>query len=163
MYPILGRTVAGLLKFLRVYDVGSNHSSFQKLLKSELADVLTTLVSRIGIRTVKSQIEGELSLPPQERFIVPVNFTPIELYNYRAKYGEALAELRVQMDASQLTGTWTMSRALMASSLVSVLIHTADNTCTYSLAGYIRCVKPVSMLRLRHQRGRTTAGSKKKS
>lgn len=101
--------------FLRIYDVGSDHSSFQKLLKPELADPFTYLVSRIGIRTVKSQIEGELSLPPQERFVVPVNFTPIELYNYRTKYGDALTELQLHMDASRVNGDWSINRALMVS------------------------------------------------
>lgn len=129
--------VSGLLHFLRVYDVGSNNLSFQKLLKPELADVFSNLVSRIGIRTVKAQIEGELSLPSQERFIVPVNFTPIELYNYRARYGDALTELNFHMDASRLTSTWSIDRFLMVRLLSTWLRQQADyQIILVSMAAY---------------------------
>lgn len=77
--------------------------------------MFTTVVSQLGIRTVKAQIENELVLPPQERFVVPMAFTSVELFNYRTKYGEALAELQVHMDASRLTGDWSMDRRLMVS------------------------------------------------
>lgn len=95
--------------------MGYSSHSFQRLVQPEYAGVFTTIVSQLGIRTVKAQIENELVLPPQERFVVPVAFTPVEIFNYRTKYGEALAELQVHMDASRLTGDWSMNRRLMVS------------------------------------------------
>lgn len=105
--------VAGLLRFLRVYDVGRRNAAFQKLLQPDMADVFSNLVSRLGVRTVKSQIEGELTLPPQERFVIPVGFSPVEAFNYRARYGEALAELQIHMDATRLSEDWAINRRLM--------------------------------------------------
>jgi E3 ubiquitin-protein ligase SHPRH len=107
-------SVGGLLKFLRIQDVGYDAGLFQRLLKPSLGEVFTSLVSNIGVRTVKSQIQNELALPPQERYIVPVTFTPVEIFNYRTKYGEALTELQIAMNEARLTSSWTMDRRLMS-------------------------------------------------
>lgn len=106
-----------MLKFLRVDDVGESNYSFQKLLLPEYADVFTNLVSKLGVRTIKSQIQDELALPPQERFVVPVKLTPVEMYNYRTKFGEALAEVQAHMDPARLTKDWTVDRMMMVSKL----------------------------------------------
>lgn len=71
-------TVAGLLKYLRVGDVGTDNNLFRRLLDPSLASVFTRLIANIGIRTTKEQIAHELEIPGQRRYIVPVNFSALE-------------------------------------------------------------------------------------
>jgi len=70
--------VAGLLKFLRIEDVGESSVLFERLLLPSFAATFDRLVSRIGVRTIKEDILRELELPSQKRFMIPVPFTAVE-------------------------------------------------------------------------------------
>lgn len=54
--------------------------------------------NEIGERTLKSQVQHELFLPQQIRYIVPIELTAVERYYYDQRYNEALKVLGLDED-----------------------------------------------------------------
>lgn len=102
-----------LLTFLRVEPVASGTASIQRLLEETtsfkrresatprsavLENTLTfsrvrAVWNEIGERTLKSQVQHELFLPQQIRYMVPIEFTSVERFYYDQRYHEALTML----------------------------------------------------------------------
>ncbi|GAA5899656.1 hypothetical protein JCM6882_001177 [Rhodosporidiobolus microsporus] len=87
-----------LLTFLRVEPIASGRNSLQRLL--EEVGSFKRLWNDLGARTLKSQIQHELELPPQNRYIVPIDFTAVEKYYYDTRYREALAAVGLDEDGT---------------------------------------------------------------
>ena len=66
----------GLLRFLKVEPIGSNRAYLTRLL--EEVPTFVRLCESLAARTVKAQVGNELVIPPQHRFVVPVEFTAVE-------------------------------------------------------------------------------------
>lgn len=108
--------LAGLLQFLRIPEYGTDRRKFSRLLQPVNAEIFTRLISRIGIRTVKSQIQDELVLPDQSRFIVPVRLTRVELFNYKNRYQDAVTQLELAMNTTDfVTKDWSLDAATVVS------------------------------------------------
>lgn len=75
--------LAGLFKFLG-FGLGDDAKNFGMLLTPRYADIFADVFHRIAIRTVKANVEHELVLPGQDRFIVPLTFGPIEQASYNS-------------------------------------------------------------------------------
>lgn len=75
--------LAGLFKFLG-FSLDSDNKAFKAFFKNP--DILADVVHKIAIRTVKTKVEHELVLPGQDRFIVPLQFGPIERTSYRGLF-----------------------------------------------------------------------------
>ncbi|GAA5843078.1 hypothetical protein JCM11251_002725 [Rhodosporidiobolus azoricus] len=87
-----------LLTFLRVEPIASGRYGLQRLL--EEVGSFKRLWNDLGARTLKSQIQHELTLPPQNRFIVPIEFTAVERYYYDTRYREALSAIGLREDGT---------------------------------------------------------------
>ncbi|BGP51473.1 hypothetical protein JCM10450v2_007415 [Rhodotorula kratochvilovae] len=87
-----------LLTFLRVEPIASGRASLQRLL--EETPSFKRLWSEIGERTLKSQVQHELFLPPQSRFMVPIEFTAVERFYYDQRYADALSALGLAPDGT---------------------------------------------------------------
>ncbi|GAA6022305.1 hypothetical protein JCM10207_003278 [Rhodosporidiobolus poonsookiae] len=85
-----------LLTFLRIEPVASGRTGLQRLL--EEVGSFKRLFNEIGARTLKSQVTHELTLPPQLRFVAPVNLTAVEKYYYKQRYAQALQALGLDKD-----------------------------------------------------------------
>ncbi|KAK4049943.1 hypothetical protein OIV83_003767 [Microbotryomycetes sp. JL201] len=88
----------GILSFLRLEPFSHTRHALPRL----LADTATfkRVCRQIGARTMKANVEHELILPDQARFVVPVEFSAVEKYWYDAKYLECLDALGLQQDGS---------------------------------------------------------------
>lgn len=84
--PIRGKLsdLRGLFKFLG-FGIGDDTMGFDMLLSSRYADIFADVFGKIAIRTVKQAVQHELTLPGQERLIVPLEFEPIEHASYRSE------------------------------------------------------------------------------
>ncbi|GAA5891640.1 hypothetical protein JCM8208_007354 [Rhodotorula glutinis] len=107
-----------LLTFLRVEPIASGRASLQRLL--EETPSFKRLWNEIGERTLKAQVQHELFLPPQKRFIVPVDLTPVERFYYDQRYADALATLGLAIDGTPQVGAnvkWSPDRPEMIRAL----------------------------------------------
>jgi E3 ubiquitin-protein ligase SHPRH len=86
----------GLLAFLRIEPFASSRSSLARLLEEVpsfvrgtsnygycmccgvLTLLLYTVCESLGARTLKAEVEHELVIPDQSRFVVPVDFSAVE-------------------------------------------------------------------------------------
>ncbi|GAA6023233.1 hypothetical protein JCM10207_005216, partial [Rhodosporidiobolus poonsookiae] len=87
-----------LLMFLRVEPIASGRTGLQRLL--EEVGSFKRLFNEIGARTLKSQVMHELTLPPQLRFVAPVDLTAVEKYYYEQRYTQALQALGLDKDGT---------------------------------------------------------------
>ena len=99
-------------------DYGYNKKQFDWLISPAGAVAFTRLISSIGIRSTKAQVANELGLPTQTRYIVPVEFTAVELYNYQQRYKDAVHALQVGLEINAVTKDWILSPQNMVSSLL---------------------------------------------
>lgn len=98
--PLKGRIedLQGLLKFLKVEPVGSYGVVFNHLLEDPTTCI--RLFEQIGARTLKSQVQNELFIPQQQRFVVPISFSAVEKYYYDGNYTNALVEMGLEDDGT---------------------------------------------------------------
>lgn len=94
------------------------------------------MFNEIGERTLKSQIENELVLPKQTRFLVPLDFTAVEKFYYDTRYNEMLEALGLNHDGApreqidRLTGEpreWSPDKAEMVR-LLSLVVSTVSSS-----------------------------------
>ena len=81
---------------------------------------LLAVWNEIGERTLKAQVQHELFLPPQARFIVPVDLTAVERFYYDQRYADALGTLGLAIDGTPQVGAdvaWTPDRSEMIRAL----------------------------------------------
>ncbi|KAK4051523.1 hypothetical protein OIO90_004737 [Microbotryomycetes sp. JL221] len=88
----------GILAFLRLEPFNTTRSALTRLL--EEPSIFKRLCNELGARTMKAQVEHELVLPDQERYVVPVEFSAVEKYWYDSKYLECLDALGLQQDGT---------------------------------------------------------------
>ncbi|SCZ87292.1 BZ3500_MvSof-1268-A1-R1_Chr2-2g04758 [Microbotryum saponariae] len=90
----------GLLTFLKIdpFGPGSSKGYLARLLEEK--ETFKTLWNEIGTRTMKAQVEKELVIPPQERFVVPCDFSAVEAYYYNTRYSEMLESLQLDLDGT---------------------------------------------------------------
>ncbi|SCV70192.1 BQ2448_1586 [Microbotryum intermedium] len=90
----------GLLTFLKIdpFGPGPSKGSLARLLEEQ--ETFKTLWNEVGARTLKAEIETELVIPPQERFVVPCDFSAVEAYYYSTRYSEMLESLQLDLDGT---------------------------------------------------------------
>ncbi|GAA5838983.1 hypothetical protein JCM9279_002557 [Rhodotorula babjevae] len=144
-----------LLTFLRVEPIASGRASLQRLL--EETPSFKRLWNEIGERTLKSQVQHELFLPPQQRFIVPVDLTAVERFYYDQRYADALGTLGLAIDGTPQVGAdvaWSPDRPDMIRALETLrqlAMHPqvgAANRGKLSLGRVVRTVAEVHAVML---------------
>lgn len=96
----------GLLRFLRVEPCGSDPGALARLVSPGGVAAFVDLFSRIGIRTLKADVNHELTIPPQSRYIVPLDFGPVEDFAYKQRYAEAMVDLGLTVDGKAPSADW---------------------------------------------------------
>lgn len=74
----------GLLSFLRYEPYASSPAIWEGLVTSH-QDLFIPLFSRITLRHTKRLVRDEVTLPPQERYVITVPFTAVEEQHYRQR------------------------------------------------------------------------------
>ena len=84
-----------LFFFLRVLTPATERH-WERLQSTALIPSLATCFGMLATRHTKRQVGAEMTLPPQTRVLVPVNFTAIESAFYRDIYSRALQVLGIE-------------------------------------------------------------------
>lgn len=139
-----------------VADFGEKQSKFQWLISEEGAIAFARLISSIGIRNTKSQVAHELALPRQARYLVPIRFTPVELFNYQQRYKDAVLALQAGLDLDAVTHRWRLD----APDMVRICRElTYSHSLTAMTAGVVAASASTSLLSRSGQTSPSQEGS----
>ena len=92
--------------------------AWKRILSAELAPYVCELLANVGIRHTKAQVAHEMVLPPQTRFLVPVDFTHVETAFYRDVWQASLAALNLDADGAPMSDTWVLDTGVLRSQLL---------------------------------------------
>jgi len=84
-----------------------------RLLDPSLRSVFGRLIGVLGVRTLKSQVAHELTIPAQSRFVVPVELGEVEAFAHKLLYGQAMAALELDADGNAPSASWRPDPAVM--------------------------------------------------
>lgn len=85
---------------------------------SELAPHLYRALNRIATRHLKTGVAAQLALPPQHRFVFPIDFTAIEGAYYETVWTNALRVLGLDAHGAPLTPDWELDQVKMRQQLL---------------------------------------------
>ncbi|QRW14958.1 RNA recognition motif protein [Ceratobasidium sp. AG-Ba] len=86
-------TVRDLDKTLRFIGAWHSQQHWTRLLQPSFRPELQKFLDRIIVRTTKASVVNELTIPPQEYFVVPIQPGPVEQHFYEMQLEAAMAEL----------------------------------------------------------------------
>ncbi|KAG8745984.1 Multiple RNA-binding domain-containing protein 1 [Ceratobasidium sp. 414] len=88
-------TVRDLDKTLKFIGAWHSQQHWTRLLQPSFMPELQNLLDRIVIRATKAAVANELTIPPQEYFVVPIQQGPVEQHFYEMQVEAAMEELGV--------------------------------------------------------------------
>ncbi|KAF7984569.1 hypothetical protein HWV62_13783 [Athelia sp. TMB] len=95
-----------VLKFLRIDHLVEPPRVWARLLTPRFASQFAELFRRVSIRTLKSAVKDELTIPAQTRFLVPVALGPVERHIYDQALEAALLELGLDARGVAASAGW---------------------------------------------------------
>ncbi|PPQ99586.1 hypothetical protein CVT24_005165 [Panaeolus cyanescens] len=122
-----------VLRFLRVDDIIGSNRAWQRLLKPGYAKDFTEFLQFYGIRTVKSIISDELTIPQQTRYLVPIEMGRVERHVYDQTLETILLDLGLDARGVAANDGWTVDGALLRSS-----IRRLRGICTHPQVGQLQ-------------------------
>lgn len=103
-------------RFLRIHDV---HPS---LLRDEASSLFAPHLFRtlrdLTTRHLKSAVKKELTLPPQHRYIMPIDFTAVETAYYEDVWNTGLLNLGLDASGGPTRQDWELDESLMRRQLL---------------------------------------------
>ncbi|KZV84430.1 hypothetical protein EXIGLDRAFT_776552 [Exidia glandulosa HHB12029] len=119
------------LKFIRVPDIVPSKRHWERLLLPGFAREFADLFSSMTVRTLKSQVKDELTIPPQSRLLVPIALGRVE----RHVYGEALdaALVALGVNVEQANADMEVDTTVLRSAL-----KTLRGLCTHPQVGQLQ-------------------------
>ncbi|WFD42027.1 RING-type E3 ubiquitin transferase [Malassezia psittaci] len=106
------------LWFMNLIPSSAPTKLWQHILSPRMAPYLAALISRVGIRHTKAQVAHEMVFPPQQRKLVPVEFTYAESAFYRDVYREALEALDITEDGAPRSDNWQLDTSVLRAQLL---------------------------------------------
>ncbi|WFD25319.1 RING-type E3 ubiquitin transferase [Malassezia nana] len=105
------------LWFLGVVSGNTSPAAWKRILGARLAPYVYRVLRHLGIRHTKVQVQHEMVLPPQTRYLVPVDFTHVETAFYKDVWHASLSALELDADGAPLTDTWELDVAVLRAQL----------------------------------------------
>ena len=105
------------LWFLGLVPPGTTPAAWKRILGGRLAPYVYDVLRQIGIRHTKAQVQHEMVLPPQTRYLVPVDFTHVETAFYKDVWHASLAALELDTDGAPLSEAWELDTAVLRTQL----------------------------------------------
>lgn len=105
------------LWFLGLVPNSTTPAAWKRILGARLAPYVYQVLRQIGIRHTKAQVQHEMVLPPQTRYLVPVDFTHVETAFYKDVWHASLAALHLDADGAPLTETWELDTSALRAQL----------------------------------------------
>ena len=128
------KDLMGSLKFLRVPVIPHDHRLWHRLQQVPNRPAFEGLFRCLAVRTTKKEVAGEFRLPSQNRFVVPIELSEIELHYYNDTLDRQRDLLRIPNDpAEPRAADWVFDRALFTSCL-----RTLRQICTHIQVGQMQ-------------------------
>ncbi|KAK7680847.1 hypothetical protein QCA50_016157 [Cerrena zonata] len=102
-----------VLKFLRVADVTEEWRVWAHLMKPGYVREFAQLFNTYTIRTMKSTVKDELTIPKQTRYLVPVELGKVERHVYFQHFEKALLDLGLDARGVAVTDDWEADTAVL--------------------------------------------------
>lgn len=100
-----------LFRFLRVGIIDLSLSS--KTIPKYLTPHLFRALDDVAVRHLKVGVRSEMTLPPQSRRLVPIDFTAVESAYYDSLWSAALESLNLDINGTPLRPDWQLDMAKM--------------------------------------------------
>ncbi|OSD03772.1 hypothetical protein PYCCODRAFT_1365388 [Trametes coccinea BRFM310] len=95
-----------VLRFLRVKPVTEGPRTWNRLLLPGYVREFAELFRRYAVRTMKETVKDELTIPPQTRYLVPIELGPVERHVYDQTLDAALLDLGLDARGVAATENW---------------------------------------------------------
>ncbi|KAI0350953.1 hypothetical protein OH77DRAFT_1411940 [Trametes cingulata] len=95
-----------VLKFLRVKAVTDSPRAWTRLLLPGYVHEFAQLFRRYAVRTMKETVKDELTIPPQTRYLVPIELGRVERHVYDQTLDAALLDLGLDARGVAATENW---------------------------------------------------------
>ncbi|KAI0370965.1 hypothetical protein BV20DRAFT_943332 [Pilatotrama ljubarskyi] len=95
-----------VLKFLRVKAVTDSPRAWTRLLLPGYVHEFIQLFRRYAVRTMKEAVKDELTIPPQTRYLVPIELGRVERHVYDQTLDAALLDLGLDARGVAATENW---------------------------------------------------------
>ncbi|KAH7925001.1 hypothetical protein BV22DRAFT_1034512 [Leucogyrophana mollusca] len=122
-----------VLKFLRVDNIVGSTKMWNRLLKHGFREQFATLFQRFAVRTLKSAVNDELTIPQQHRYLVSIELGRIERHVYDQNLESALVELGLDARGVAASEGWQVDGALLRS-----LLRKLRGICTHPQVGQLQ-------------------------
>ncbi|KAI0830062.1 SNF2 family N-terminal domain-containing protein [Trametes gibbosa] len=100
-----------VLKFLRVKAVTDYPRAWMRLLLPGYVHEFAELFRRYAVRTMKTTVKDELTIPPQTRYLVPIELGRVEQHVYDQTLDAALLDLGLDARGVAATENWEVDVA----------------------------------------------------
>ncbi|WWC59243.1 uncharacterized protein I303_101793 [Kwoniella dejecticola CBS 10117] len=125
------KDLMGSLKFLRVPVIPHDSRLWHRLQQPSMRAAFEGLFRSIAVRTTKREVSGEFNLPHQNRYVVPVELSEIELAYYNDTLDRSRDRLRLPADPREdRPEDWTLDRAAFI-----VCLRNLRQICTHIQVG----------------------------
>lgn len=95
-----------VLDFLRVSTISNNPRLWSRLLLPSYVNDFVSLFRRYAIRTVKTEVQDELTIPAQTRYLVPIEQGPVERHVYTQNFYNACLDLGLDVRGIAVREDW---------------------------------------------------------
>jgi len=128
------KDLMGSLKFLRVPVLPQSPHLWHRLRQPSTRPAFEGLFRQLAVRTTKREVAAEFNLPPQSRFIVPIELSEIEIHYYDDTLERQREALGLPTDIREARpADWVLDRALFRHCL-----YTLRQICTHIQVGQMQ-------------------------
>ncbi|KAF8439971.1 SNF2 family N-terminal domain-containing protein [Boletus edulis BED1] len=121
-----------VLRFLRINDLVEPKRMWDRLLQSKFKDLFVTMFQKYSVRTLKSAVKGELTIPQQQRYLVGIELGRVERHVYDQALEEALAELGLDARGVAAYGGWQADASVLRN-----VLRRLRGICTHPQVGQL--------------------------
>ncbi|KAG1857719.1 SNF2 family N-terminal domain-containing protein [Suillus subalutaceus] len=122
-----------VLRFLRVDDVVGPTRVWNRLMKHTFKKQFADLFQRYAIRTLKSAVKDELTIPQQRRYLVSIELGRVERHVYDHHLEAALVELGLDARGVATSEGWQIDAALLRN-----VLRKLRGICTHPQVGQLQ-------------------------
>ncbi|KAG2361595.1 SNF2 family N-terminal domain-containing protein [Suillus spraguei] len=122
-----------VLRFLRVDNVVGSTRMWNRLMKHTFKKQFADLFQRYAIRTLKSAVKDELTIPQQRRYLVGIELGRVECHVYNHHLEAALVEIGLDARGVATSEGWQIDATLLRN-----VLRKLRGICTHPQVGQLQ-------------------------
>ncbi|KAF8512949.1 SNF2 family N-terminal domain-containing protein [Hysterangium stoloniferum] len=122
-----------VLRFLGVHEAIGRSRTWERLLQPQYHDLFVDIFRKYAIRTLKSSVKDELTIPLQKRYAVGIELGRVEKHIYDQTLQDALDELGVDARGVTISGGWEID-----TNLLRTWLRKLRQICTHPQVGNLQ-------------------------